>query len=279
MIPPIRYEPHFFDIWINYLTSKSPDEYNKTDIDKIRFEYLNHAFNMTEINATNYTLYSFEKTPKYIFDPYVPARIKTVLPWTKIIMLLRDPVDRAYSMFKMNIEDYYGEVNFEMCVDIDVKKLQKAGIFHDTFWAVDDQERERRWLEYWKIWDQGHLTRKGICNGDLGRGLYYMQLQSWFKQYNDDEARKQILVVKSESLIPDNITKSINLKVLTDFIGVEEMNVIEEERIHATNSSLGPMKKETKRKMRQLFDPFNKKLFLLLGQDWENPWPYDDEDL
>lgn len=40
-----------------------------------------------------------EVTPFYIPDPLVPARIREVSPDAKIIMMLRDPVERAYSHY------------------------------------------------------------------------------------------------------------------------------------------------------------------------------------
>jgi len=42
-----------------------------------------------------------EKTPGYMFYPEVAERIKRVLPNVKLIFILRDPVDRAYSHYWM----------------------------------------------------------------------------------------------------------------------------------------------------------------------------------
>lgn len=41
----------------------------------------------------------FESTPNYIFDPKVPERVKEILPAGKFILMLRDPVERAWSHF------------------------------------------------------------------------------------------------------------------------------------------------------------------------------------
>ena len=40
-----------------------------------------------------------EATPYYIFHPTAPQRIAKVLPNVKLIALLRNPVDRAYSHY------------------------------------------------------------------------------------------------------------------------------------------------------------------------------------
>jgi hypothetical protein len=40
-----------------------------------------------------------EKTPYYLFHPHVPARMAEVVPQVRLIVLLRNPVDRAYSQY------------------------------------------------------------------------------------------------------------------------------------------------------------------------------------
>jgi hypothetical protein len=54
--------------------------------------------------AARYRLFG-EITPKYLFDPEVPARIATVLPDCKLIAILRNPVDRAYSQYALAVRD------------------------------------------------------------------------------------------------------------------------------------------------------------------------------
>merc|ERR1711991_715829 len=43
-----------------------------------------------------------DKTPAYIFIPYLNIYIPTVLPWAKIIMTIRNPVDRFQSAMCQN---------------------------------------------------------------------------------------------------------------------------------------------------------------------------------
>ena len=43
-----------------------------------------------------------EATPDYIFDEYTPERIKELYPHIKLIALLRNPIERAYSAYHMN---------------------------------------------------------------------------------------------------------------------------------------------------------------------------------
>ena len=40
-------------------------------------------------------------TPQYMSDPQVPARISALMPDVKLVAILRDPIDRAWSHFQM----------------------------------------------------------------------------------------------------------------------------------------------------------------------------------
>ena len=252
-----------------------------TDIQGVRESY---AANWNERNETN--MLRFEKTPAYMFFENVAANLKFVAPQAKILVSLRDPVERAYSNYKHNQHKNLRRgrhVPFETCIEEDMQFLAKAGITNETFWTCDDLERDRRWLEYFHIWrhyrrgrgykeltEEQQLSR---CDGEIGRGLYFLQLQQWFNEYNDDMSRKLIFAYKSENMKPNKETHQINLKPLTDFIGIEEVNMITAEEMHKTKD-IGPMKNETKRMLRKFYEPFNRMLYSQLGEGWENPWPY-----
>lgn len=44
-----------------------------------------------------------ESSPLYLFHPRVPARMHALFPDAKLIVLLRNPVDRAWSQYRMNV--------------------------------------------------------------------------------------------------------------------------------------------------------------------------------
>ena len=44
-----------------------------------------------------------ESSPSYLVHPDVPARVKAVLPDVKLIAILRNPVERAYSAYNRNV--------------------------------------------------------------------------------------------------------------------------------------------------------------------------------
>jgi hypothetical protein len=46
-----------------------------------------------------------EITPRYLYDPVVPERIRRTLPDCRMIALLRDPVSRLYSQYGLHVRD------------------------------------------------------------------------------------------------------------------------------------------------------------------------------
>lgn len=46
-----------------------------------------------------------EITPKYLYDPQVPARIHADLPHARLVAILRSPVDRAHSQYALAVRD------------------------------------------------------------------------------------------------------------------------------------------------------------------------------
>jgi hypothetical protein len=70
-----------------------------------------------------------EKTPSYLFLPNTPERISTTCFWKpKVIVILRNPIYRAFSHYKMQIQ-VKGR-SFETILDEEMKSLHKVGLSH-----------------------------------------------------------------------------------------------------------------------------------------------------
>lgn len=82
------------------------------------------------------------------------------------------------------------------------------------------------------------------------------------------------MFVKSEDLLPNPTTHEVDLKPITDFIGLPNITIKAQEKIHSTKKG-SEMNTDTRIKLERLFDPFNKKLFEILGKEWENVWSYN----
>jgi len=266
MITSKRKEPHWFD-WHLSPNETSDGKIPKKDKYAYLKAYREHAFNITDIRShLNKT--TMEKTPIYIYDLKAAYRIKSVLPKAKIIALLRDPVERAYSHYKM--DGYHRKQNrtFEDCIETDIDILKETGVLSQNESAVRTNlpDFDKVWAQYFEIFRKHRRKFDSI----VGRGIYAAQLRRWFKVYNKEERMKQFFVMKSEDLRPDKYGR-VDITDMTRFIGVSDKNFTEVKKIHGT-PDIGPMQNKTKARLRRLYKPFNDELYELLGPGWENPW-------
>src|SRR3712207_6690007 len=81
VLPALRKEIHFFDL----------------NFDRGLDWYLAHFARQDQPGLVG------EASPLYMFHRDVPERVRRVLPNAKFIALLRNPVDRAYSQYQMNL--------------------------------------------------------------------------------------------------------------------------------------------------------------------------------
>ena len=76
-----------------------------------------------------------EASVEYMCYDYVPKRIFSVLPDIKLISILRNPIDRAYSHYRMAVRRKLENLHFDICVG----KLIQRGIVPDK---LVDRERD-----------------------------------------------------------------------------------------------------------------------------------------
>lgn len=139
-----------------------------------------------------------EATPYYLFHPHVPKRIKKDLPNVKFIVLLREPVSRAYSQYKKERSEHNDNIeSFEQAFFSEKERTEK------------EIERLIRDETYYSYAHQRYTYFK--------RGLYYEQIECWLKYFNRD----QFLFLKSEDLFakPRN-----ELSKAYAFLNIKEMH-------------------------------------------------------
>lgn len=129
--------------------------------------------------ATTHTAVG-EATPSYLCDEYAPFRIHGKVPHAKIIMVLRNPVERAYSQYLMNV------------------------------WL-----RGLRIPFYEAVLSDYHCLQKGFGVSELyvEQGLYYAQV----KRYLDLFGYEQVRIYLLEDMTSD--TTGV-VEGLCDFLGV-----------------------------------------------------------
>ena len=91
VLPPVKKETGFF----NYAYNNNSNWY------KMYFPTI--AEKQKAENIQKNSIITGEATPSYLIDPRVPKRISSLLPKIKLIILLRNPIDRAISHYNLNV--------------------------------------------------------------------------------------------------------------------------------------------------------------------------------
>lgn len=81
-----------------------------------------------------------EITPRYLFDPLVPERIHSLLPSVKLLAILRNPVDRAYSQYGLSVWLHAEKRSFETFLE------EKDDVFARGLYA----EQLKRYLKVFR---------------------------------------------------------------------------------------------------------------------------------
>jgi len=126
-----------------------------------------------------------EASPYYIFHPHVPQRIYDLCPKVKIIVLLRNPVDRAISHYYHYIRIKYETLSLEDAIAAEPERLK------------GEMEKLLANPKYYSYEHQHHSY--------LARGIYADQLPAWMKLF----PKSQISIIKSEDLY-SNPAKILN---------------------------------------------------------------------
>ena len=269
VVSPIYKEVHFFDFQFEQFASA--DGIHRRDA---RQHYRN-AFNYTLGEETlsnverNASLVAIDDSPRYIFwSDRVPARILCVAPWAKIIAILRNPVDRAYSQFNMhatfspNATSMKRTPTFEEWIAMDMVLLKETGVIQDEI-KLKEYAGSAEEMEAWKKY-----TRLGT-HSPVGRGLYAIQLRHWFQAYEAiGKSRSDFIIIQSERMRTDR--NGVYAELL-DFLGLDphELDTETEPNSGTYNAQ---MSNETREMLETFYKPYNQELYDLLGKEWKDVW-------
>lgn len=115
-----------------------------------------------------------EATPYYISHPLAPGRVHNLVPNVKLIVLLRNPVDRAYSHYHHQVKLGMEPLTFEEAIDAEEERIS------------GEVERIKRDVQYRSFNLQNYSY--------LYRGVYIHQVRTWLEYFD----REQFLVLESE---------------------------------------------------------------------------------
>jgi Sulfotransferase domain len=259
-----RKELHFFDFRFTPFTSDQGIQRANA-----RKEYRNVFFRCGAGHtvANNNTLIAIDNSPKYLFlSDLVPARVMCVTPWVKIIVILRNPIDRAYSHFHMKNSDTWRQTNanitFEEWIQKDLNDMKQVGLLQNDIPFSEFRGSDQEWTA-WKAY-----TRLGT-HSPIGRGLYVIQLRHWFQTWEAfGKSRNDFLVLHSQDL-RDNT--ALVYQHLLDFLHLPAFPLSHAEETMKANYSK-PISAITRQKLIDFYSPYNQELYELLGNTWDGIW-------
>ena len=164
-------EPHFFNFDNNF--SKGIDWYSQT-----------YFGNVSEEKAI------IDFTPTYLYSNLCAERIFNCLgPKMKFVVILRNPVDRAYSHYNHSVRDGHEEKSFIDAINLEAKRI-------DKFKKNNDFLSELR------------------CSY-ISQGMYFNMLNSYLKYYNIND----FLIINFDEEVIKNINKTKTK--LSDFLNID----------------------------------------------------------
>lgn len=177
-----------------------------------------------------------EASPMYIFNTIVPKRMSKILPKIKLIVILRNPVDRTYSHYNMQRRHNYESLSFEDAIKQEEERIKG--------------EREK------EMADENYVSINLRDFSYLSRGIYADQLKVWLNYF----PRNQFLVLKTEDLEQNpqrEMEKIFEFLELPKYhlTNIEKTNVGEYEKMNET----------TKEMLIEYFKPHNERLSKLVG--------------
>ncbi len=181
-----------------------------------------------------------EASTGYLFHPLGPERVKALIPRARLIALVRDPVDRAYSHYQHEVALGRERLSFEAAIDREDERMEG--------------ELERM------LADPGYFSYAWWNYTYLARGRYAEQLERWLEVF----PREQLLVVPMDDL--RDAPRETYARVL-DYIGARPHELDDYPRIFSREYS--DMSPETRRRLSEYYAEPNRRLYALLERELE----------
>ena len=183
-----------------------------------------------------------EASPYYLFHPLVPERMFSLLPKIKLICLLRNPVDRAYSHYQHAVRVGKENLNFQSAINLENERISK----------------ERQDIVNLQCKSDFHFK----FHSYLSRGLYAQQLTEWFTFFK----REQFFIETTDNF------KTNPKKFLSDLFQFLDISSFEIQDFTLLNKgNYSTIDKNTRKFLVEYFQPHNEQLYALLNRnfDWD----------
>ncbi len=227
VIAPKFKEVHFFDL--NYARGV---EWYRSQFPVSRRRRLKQGLLGRQLRAG-------EATPYYLFHPQAPQRCSQLLPAARIIIMLRDPVDRAYSQYHHEVRLGHESLSFEEAIAAEPSRI--AGEAHRL--ETDPTYESMSYQHF----------------GYLARGIYGDQIRRWLSFYPSD----RVLMLSSEKFFENSAEE---YKKVVRFLGLPDWEPPSYPAEHV--GKYAPMARSMRERLLQYFAPHNLALRQLLNSIW-----------
>ena len=182
-----------------------------------------------------------EQTATYLFHPLIPKRIHTTIPNAKLIVVLRNPVDRAYSNYKHQVREGIEKRTFEDAIKSELKRIEICK--NNPEYKINNNDFNNH-----------------VVFSYLRHGIYVDFIKAWMKFFT----KEQFLILPTYEL---NNNRVKFLKQVFDYLNVPnfEINDIKRQNV----GEYKKLDKSTRKFLVDYYRPHNERLFELLGKKFE----------
>jgi hypothetical protein len=178
-----------------------------------------------------------EASPSYVFHPLAPDRVASLVPDVKLIVLLREPGERAYSHYQHEVALGREPLSFEDALGAEDERLR--GEVERL--SADPKAFSFAW------WNHTYASR----------GLYADQLELWFELF----PREQVLALTTDEL---GARPAETYATVLSFLGASPHALDSYPRVF--DRDYPPMREETRTALTARFAEPNRRLEELLGR-------------
>lgn len=180
-----------------------------------------------------------ESTPYYLFHPLSPRRVADTVPGCKLIVILRNPIDRAHSHHNHERALGFESLDFERALVAEPERL--AG-----------EEERLRHDPHYRSFAHQHYSY-------VSRGRYAEQLERWLQCFD----RRQLLFLSAEELFAEPLRV---VSEAQEFLGLPLRAPTD---MTAKNArSYAPIPAVARSGLSRHFEPHNRRLYGLTGRDF-----------
>ncbi len=210
-----------------------------------KFWYKGHMGNWKWGGGKDKQFKTFDNSPTYFSVPRCAQTIHHLLPNIKIIIILRNPVDRAYSHYQMRVRKKQENLTFEEAIKEESKRIEQ---FKQQLSLRESSLYHAFYYPYIRF------------------GKYIEDVNRWYEIFPNEN----LLIINSGDFSKNPVSE---YEKVCNFLGISKPNqeIIDYINNPKSRKNVGyyePMKENTRNELTEFFKPYNKQLSKFLNRDF-----------